>query len=283
MWRRLLVTQLRVRGFVLIAWLALAYLIAPQLPGAYVPLQTIVLLTVLLLPVERISAQTLLLGILAANLLAYAAERVLGTQLGDPLQYIAQLALTCTTGLLIRRVRYSLRSLEHGVWRFMLDGGLNKVRPWTELYGQALGELQRGRRYGRALSLILIDVVTPAPKPQANSTARLFNLHEGLVAVVQLALSHMRTIDMIAWSHKPGRLVLILPETEGEAARQFADRFAAVVQRETEYTVRYSIAGFPEHALTLEDLYQRAEAALEQRLTDNDYRLPVLAAREHRS
>lgn len=274
-------TQLRIRGFVLIAWLAIAYLIAPQLPAAYLPLQTVLLLT-LVLPVERISAQTLLLGVLAANIVAYGFEHMLGAPLGDPLAYLAQLALTSTTALLIRRVRYSLRLIEYGVWRFVLDGGLGRVRPWTESYGQALGELQRARRYGRALSLILLDVADPSPKSQSN-VARIFNLREGSAAVVQLALNHMRTIDMIAWSHRLHRLVLVLPETDGEAARQFADRFASVVQRETEYVIHYSIAGFPEHALTLEDLYQRAEAALEQRLTDKDYRLPVLAAREHSS
>lgn len=277
--------HLRTRGITLIVWLTLAFLLAPQLPAEYLPLHSLVLLVALLLPVEQVS-QALLLGtVLAANLAAYAAARWAGLPVAAPPLYLIQLALSSGSVLLVRSVRAMIDSFDDGVWRFVLNGGLSKVRPWDEVQIEAARELHRSRRYNRPLSMVLLDVEPPAGPREANShpaLAQPFAGYEASICVAQLAVEQLRTLDFVAWSYRPRRLLFVLTEADGAAAQQFTDRFSSLVRQETGLGIRVGLASFPEHALTLDDLYQRAEAVLDERISSEGYRMPMLTAREHR-
>jgi len=278
-------SQLRTRGFVLIIWLMLAFLLAPRLPAEYLILQSLVLLSVAALPIERISPLALLAAMFGLNLGAYGLTRWLGLPEAAPVGYLVQLAIISATALLVRLVRATIRDLDVGLWRFVLDGGLSKVRPWDEVQPQALRELHRSRRYARPLSIVLLDVEAPlGPDDKAiiPAPSRVFATYEAAVAVAQIAAEQVRSLDLVAWSYKPRRLLLVLTEANNDAARQFVQRFSAHIAEQTGLRLRSGVASFPEHAVTMEDLYLRAEAALEQRLAD-DYRLPVLATRERGS
>jgi GGDEF domain-containing protein len=263
----------------------LAFLLAPRLPTEYLVLQSIVLLASAALPVERVSPVTLLIGVFVVNLAAYVGMRWLGAPEAVAPAYLMQLAVLSATALLVRLVRATISELDSGLWRFVLDGGLSRVRPWEEVQPEAMRELHRSRRYARPLSLVMLDIESPSDtndKAIIPASSRVFGGYEAAVTVAQLAAEQIRSLDLVCWSYKPRRLLLVLTEANNDNARQFVARFSALVAEQTGLGLRTGIASFPEHALTMEDLYQRAEAALEQRLAD-DYRLPVLTPRERGS
>lgn len=279
-------THLRWRGLALIGWLMLSVLLTPQLPAEYLVLHTTVLFLALVLPSDRIAAPLLLAWVFGANMLIYAVARWAGVPMGEPVQHLAQLAVISASALLARLVRSTISELDRGIWQLVLDGGLSRVRTWEEMHAQSLREIYRSRRYGRPLSLVMIDVERPPQekaKGQSPAPASVFTGYEASIRVAQLAVETLRHLDLVAWSYKPRRLVVVLTEANYDAAQQFVARFTALVAQETGLTIRTGIATFPEHALTLDDLYQRAEAAIEQRVTNEEIRIPTLAAREQGS
>jgi len=85
-----------------------------------------------------------------------------------------------------------------------------------------------------------------------------------LAVTARMLARHLRRTDLIIEDGKPGRLILVAPETPESNARILGDRLVHLVQDRLGITARYGVATFPDHSLTFEDLLDVAERHLRQ-------------------
>lgn len=92
------------------------------------------------------------------------------------------------------------------------DRGL--LAPWFMAY-RLEQEIERARRYGRPLSVMMAE---PALLPNERYS------RAAMEAVAEAAHKVSRNTDLVGWADEMARLVIIMPETDGEAAQIAATR-----------------------------------------------------------
>jgi GGDEF domain-containing protein len=93
-----------------------------------------------------------------------------------------------------------------------------------------------------------------------------------LTMTARVLSRHLRRTDLIIEEGKPGRLVLVAPETSSENARLLGKRLIHLVQDRLGITARFGIAAFPEQALTFDELLSVAEGGLrDEQLAESGY------------
>ncbi len=128
-------------------------------------------------------------------------------------------------------------------------------------FGQQLltEENERSRRYHHSLSLMLMgienwtQIVSDRGPDEANRVLR---------GVVEVMIGILRTTDKVI-QHTPSAFALILPETPSAGASILAERLVERLQQDLAISVRIGLAEFPEDAVSVGDLINEAEQALE--------------------
>lgn len=129
-------------------------------------------------------------------------------------------------------------------------------------------EMDRARRYGTVLALLMIDV---DHFKEINDTWGHLTGDAVLAEVARLLQGAVRTVDLVA-RYGGEEFVVILPETPLDGAATFAERirerlaqhpFGADVGRSVHLTASIGVASFPSpRGETIEDLLARADEAL---------------------
>ena len=127
-------------------------------------------------------------------------------------------------------------------------------------FRQALAlEINRGRRYEHALSLVLIGVEDwPTLVAQRGPIAARRRLHEVAEAVRRV----VRDVDSVS-VYGLGLLAILLPETPLSGAAVVAQKAERVAREQGNLTIRVGAAAYPDDAATCDELLREAEAALE--------------------
>ena len=129
-------------------------------------------------------------------------------------------------------------------------------------------EFSRAKRYGRTLSLLMMDVDY---FKSVNDTFGHAAGDEVLKRVAVLLNKAVRDVDMV-FRYAGDEFVVLLPETPWEFGLQVAQRIVEFAKKETVYfegvainfTMSVGMASFPMHAESEKELYERADAALYQ-------------------
>ena len=138
----------------------------------------------------------------------------------------------------------------------------------TRFLEQALDrEARRCRRYGSIMALIFLDL---------DDFKRINDQHghplgsQCLAELAQIMLKSVRDVDILA-RYGGDEFVVILPETTVSTARAVADRLHEAITShiflseegiEARLTASIGIAGFPDHALSKEELLRKADEAM---------------------
>ena len=194
-----------------------------------------------------------------AALFAAPAAPLLALGLG-PLS-IAAAGLTVGLGL---GLRGQAQAFDLAVARVTeLDLG-DRVGSFGSCQSQMSQELRRARRHGRPLSLLTVHLA-PASRP---------GVQDRLIEEAQQRnaerLSEARLARLIGRAASGGEvlaqrndhLVLLLPETDVEAAARLAHRVEALVEGELGAQACVGSATFPEEELTLDAMLHRATAEM---------------------
>jgi GGDEF domain-containing protein len=198
--------------------------------------------------------------------------------LGGIHTYITVVEITMLTVLtvLAHRVGQHLEEFRRAVEVVTLKDKTSRLHSMADAHDLVQTEMSSSRRSQRPLSLLVFQ----ADASSLNMMMHRFvqELQRGMMQRYVLTMTarvlsrHLRRTDLIIEEGKPGRLVLVAPETSSENARLLGKRLIHLVQDRLGITARFGIAAFPEQALTFDELLSVAEGGLrDEQLAESGY------------
>lgn len=264
------------RIVVLLAWLTFFFNIERFLVGSQVTIHLnagiyIIGAVAAFLPLAPFAQRRSLLSLGVIIILLNSAALILsGTPIfGDVYTYVtfSSFMLTMVTLVLSYRISEATNEFRKAIETITFPDAKTRLRDLSEVRSTVDNEMVRSRRFERPLSLVML---------QADASSLNMTMHQ-LVQEVQRSMMQryvlstmtqvlarcLRRTDVVIEDQKPGRLLLLAPETsEGEAVKM-GERILRLVQERLGISASFSIAAFPQHALTFEELLNVAEQRLQ--------------------
>jgi len=125
-------------------------------------------------------------------------------------------------------------------------------------------EMNRARRHSRPLSLVIVspENIEPDVNQKAYHVLREDMLRQFVHARIgQIIAAQARETDVITRDHD-GKFIVLCTETERDSAALMAKRIQATIAETMGANTTWSVAAFPEDALTFEDLVEKAKQGL---------------------
>lgn len=136
----------------------------------------------------------------------------------------------------------------------------NRARDLQSSRDAISAEITRSRRYHHPLSLLAVRL----EKNKSRGDWKGMNLFTNeiverfaIAKVSQILSDHARNTDMVL-RDRDGQFILLCPETNHLHAKALATRIAEAVKMELDATIEFGSAGFPDEALTFDDLLSTA-------------------------
>jgi len=170
---------------------------------------------------------------------------------------------------LVTGIESELSKHQQTLHQFATNDGLTGVYNRRSFDTIIEKELERARRYGRGLSLLIIDI---DHFKGVNDTYGHVAGDDVLRELASRLASQLRSNDHLA-RYGGEEFAIILPETPLEMAQPLAERIrmhAASLayhmsgDQSTELTLSIGASSFPDHATTVDELIQHADSALYQ-------------------
>lgn len=185
--------------------------------------------------------------------------------------YITLVEIILLTGVAVmaHRVGTSLEEFHRAVEIVTLKDKNIRLHSLSDAQEKVETEMGSSRRTQRPLSLLIFQ----ADASSLNMIMHRFvqELQRSMMQRYVLAMTarvlsrHLRRTDLIIEDGKPGRLMLVAPNTSDEHASLLGERLTHLVKDRLGITAQYGVATFPEQALTFDELVTVAEKELRQR------------------
>lgn len=179
-----------------------------------------------------------------------------------------EFALVGGAALFAHRVGDSLEEFRQAVEVITLRDRNDRLRSLHEVQEDVQTQMSASRRLHRPLSVLVFEADARSLNMMMHRFVQEFQrgmMQRYVLAVTARVLArHLRRTDLIIEDGKPGRLILVAPETSEAKARLLGERLVRLVQDRLGINARYGVAAFPDHSLTFEDLLDTAEHNLRQ-------------------
>lgn len=268
-------SRLRSNIMLLVIWLAICFNIERLDIGGIntinlTPEIYLIIVSVVLLPmVSPFRQRPLWLSMIAAMVMLTTVLLLNPTpEFGDLHTYLtmAEISMVALTVALAYRVSGSLEEFRDAVEMITLNEKGSRLHTLSTAQDLVQTEMSGSRRSQRPLSLVLLQADASSLNMMMHrfvaELQRAMMERYVLTMAARVILPSMRRTDLIIEDQKPGRLVLVAPETPQEAAEVLGGRLVQLIQQRLGITASYGIASFPQQALTFEDLLTRAEEQL---------------------
>lgn len=272
--------QVRLRVIALLFWLTLFFNIerldfdlggvnTVNLPTSVYVVGILAAVGALLPAFQRRPLGVLMILTVGLNLLAlFLLDQPILGGIDTYLTFTGIFMLTVTT-LLAYRCGRSLSEFMAAVEQITFSHSGSRLHSEQEAQDLVHLEMVSSRRTQRPLSMVLLQI---DPASMAETMHRLIHdiqrlmMQRYLLSTMGRVLArHLRRTDLLIEGSQPGRLVLLAPETPSESATALGERLTRLAQEQLGVTAHYSIASFPEHALTYDGLLYVAEQRLRER------------------
>ncbi len=181
------------------------------------------------------------------------------------------LFLLSITLFFAHRVGQALEEFTHAVEEITFSNKSEHLRTLNEADDLVQLEMISSRRHQRPLSLVLLQAdgssLDMLMHRLVQDVQRSMMQRYVLVTVARVLSKYMRRTDMLIEGKKLGRFMLLAPETSAEEAEAMGHRMAKLAQDKLGVQANFSVATFPEQALTFEDLMNIAEQQLHEQQT----------------
>jgi GGDEF domain-containing protein len=230
----------------------------------YVLATILILSTLLIRPLQRLPvhfAFVLWLGIYLALKLTLFHSRPL---IGGMYTYLSvtEAAMMTIAMLLTVNLSRSLNELEGLAEKTIFPRRNRRIKDLLEAEESIKNELLRSRRHNRPLSVLIVEMEGLTPKKiieQGSTNAQQLMMNRFLLASLGQELAKVvRRTDLILEPDEQNGFILLCPETTSAGARLLASRIQEIAQMELSITVQCGTASFPDDAVTVEDLLQKA-------------------------
>jgi len=205
-------------------------------------------------------------GIYVLGRLAWPADRPL-LERAPVYLLIAELALLGISVLLAYEVARALHRFEEAVEQVTLPDPQRWVVLLKDAADAIATEINRSRRYERPLTVVVV-------KPEAQSIPLILQhmvqevqhkiaTHYAIVSLGRMLKITLRRTDLVLLEDRErNRFIILCPETGREAAETLADRVQRAAPEQLGFDVACGIAGFPDEALTFDEVTRLAEAKM---------------------
>ena len=179
-----------------------------------------------------------------------------------------ELGLLLIAVFLAQKVALNIEEFEQAIRNFAFASN-SKIRQVREAEEEIQAEIYRSRRFQRSLSLIVLE--QDGSKIQENINKMVQDAQRSLteqyisVMVARELSAQLRQTDILLEHDKSGRLIIVSPDTDDEGTRAFIHRLQSLT-RHGVFTLNFGAATFPDHALTFDQLLERAELDLEKQI-----------------
>lgn len=217
------------------------------------------------------SRRIFLYGIAIGIMLLYSALKVLDlptffTGIHKYITFTEVVALVVTI-LLGWWLNQALHEFREAVEAISMPAGYAQLLSSEQMQERMHAEMGRARRHQRPISVALIELdpsTFDAALHQAVRDAQAAMIERYVQVRLGVFLAkHVRGTDVVAHQADGGRFLLITPETPADQTQGMLRRLARQVEDQMGIRFRFSIADFPNTALTSEELLRKVTEDLE--------------------
>lgn len=177
---------------------------------------------------------------------------------------ITELCLFVLAVLLAHNVALQIEDFEQAVENFTF-ADIHKVKQIQEANTEIQDEIYRSRRFHRPLSIVILEHAVKKDLVHYNKLVqdaqRAVVERYASVMLSRELIAQLRRTDILLGTEKRSRLVIFSPDTGVNEAETLVNRLRALADTE-DISVNFGAATFPDHALTFDDLMNRAEENL---------------------
>ncbi|MBU1227640.1 MAG: hypothetical protein KJ698_10600 [Actinobacteria bacterium] len=192
-----------------------------------------------------------------------AGAQVLSGRLADdPYQALVEAIFVTLAAALAHRLATGLDQLDQAINSVVFGESPALPLDSRQAANEILGEMARSRRHERPLS---VTVLAPDPATlefavdhAAEEVQRAVRTQYVHSRVAQLIAEQLRRSDLLLEDPATGHFVVVSPETSSEGTALLVDRIRRAVEP-TNVRLTSGHATFPDHALTFEQLVERAQ------------------------
>jgi hypothetical protein len=189
--------------------------------------------------------------------------------IGDVYTYltVTEVAFLLFVIQLTSQVNRHFNDFEEAVENITFADTTHRIQPLSSGTDAIQTELVRSRRYQAPLSLVLIS-----PQPESIKVILHRTVQEVqqammsryvLAGLARLVSNEIRRTDMLFEQRRRARLALVCTHTAPEDTQILIDRIRASASQHLGVTLDISVAGFPDEALTFEELLDQADQKLQ--------------------
>jgi hypothetical protein len=188
--------------------------------------------------------------------------------IGDIFTYLTftEIGMFLIAVLLAQKLAQNIEEFEQAIKNFAF-ANIAKVKRVEEAHSDIQAEIYRSRRFQRPLSIIVLEQdesKTPTNVNKLVEDAQRALMTQYLSAMMARELSsQLRQTDILLEHDKNGRLIIVSPDTDHDGTEAFISRLKSLARSEL-FSINFGAATFPNHALTFEQLLERAETELQE-------------------
>jgi hypothetical protein len=161
------------------------------------------------------------------------------------------------------RIASHLHDFEEAVINISFPGVKNRVFDQENGWDALQTEINRGRRYQRPVSVVAIEPGAVTMEAALNRSVR--EVQQAMMSrymflgLARIVSQQIRRMDMAMERDGQDRLIIVCPETNGNAVETLVQRINYVAHEQLGLSICYGVASFPESALTATQLVEHAE------------------------
>jgi hypothetical protein len=179
--------------------------------------------------------------------------------------------LTAATVLFAQQITTRMNEFEDAVANITV-GEMSRVKSIDSVAEDISIEMSRARRHERPLT---VTVLTVDPEVMQGSLHQIVQAVQRsmleryvLSGIARLAAQKSRRGDIIVQDQANNRVIILSPEASPDQIESLAGRLRSTAYRSLGLPVRYGCAGFPQQALTFDDLVEQATREAHQSVRD---------------
>ncbi|RMD61003.1 hypothetical protein D6833_08815 [Candidatus Parcubacteria bacterium] len=169
---------------------------------------------------------------------------------------------------LTHELSYQIRQVDRTLQSLIATSFPNRMMPIHQAESQIKNEMARSRRHNRPLTLLVLHPRRPEIPAKAEKEHPLFDRlqrdilqHFINARLGQILSNEVRQTDILLYDDT-GDFLILFPDTPPTAIDATVQRLTKSIAERTGAWLEWGAASFPQDALTLEDLMQKARQSL---------------------